>query len=157
MYPAVVDTFHQVHCLDLLRKNLITNYEYYYGRKYNFTPPIFQQAHLNHCLDSLLQDLMCQGDAHLNFFQWIEGQSGPQPDFAVNRQCRDFYAMRRWYDENTIPNFKERAKTYKLPPGQEARPRFKGWKEFVAERLAGYYGDRPLGYLEGLPPSCTAT
>lgn len=156
MYTAVLDGVHQVHCLDLLRKNLITNYEYYYGSHYNFTPPIFLQAHLNHCLDSLLQDLMCYADSHITFFNWVDGQKGGQPDFAVNRVCRDYNAMLDWFHDNMIPDWEEMVTHVQRKPTDKSKPQFAGWDEYVHDNLAGYDGGKPLGKLDNLPPSCTA-
>jgi len=156
-FAAILDGVHQVHCLDLIRKNLLVNYEYYYGRRYNFTPPIFLEAHLNHCLDSLLQDLMCHADTHLTTFNWVHGQSGGQPDFAVNRQCRNYDVMLKWFRDNTIVDWEERVKRLQRQPDEKERPRFVGWAEYVKDNVVGYDGDRPLGRMKNLPPSCVAT
>ncbi|KAK9418664.1 putative Tat pathway signal sequence [Seiridium unicorne] len=155
-YIAILDGVHQVHCLDVLRKNLITNYEYYYGSRFNFTPPLFQMAHVNHCLDSLLQDLMCYANPEITFFNWVEGQEAPQPDFAVNRVCRDYDAMIDWYEGNLIRNWEDLPKKLHWQPAQKRRPRFVGWKEYANSKLAGYRDGEPLGTLDSLPPSCTA-
>ncbi|KAF2995185.1 hypothetical protein E8E14_004074 [Neopestalotiopsis sp. 37M] len=155
-YTAIVDGMHQVHCLDLLRKNLITNYEYYYGSHYNFTPPIFLEVHVNHCLDSLLRDLMCNADEHITFFNWVEGQDGAQPDFAVNRVCRDYQALVDWFDDNMIQDWEHKVQQLHWQPEDKKRPRFDGWKEYTSRKFAGYQGGTPVGALENLPPSCTA-
>lgn len=157
MYLALLDGVHQVHCLNMIRKSLVNNYEYYYGQQYNFTPPIFTQAHVNHCLDSLLQDLMCYADSHITLFNWVDGQAGAQPDFAVNRVCRDYNTLMQWFDDNQIPDWQAKAKHLHRQPFDKARPRFAGWNEYVNGILAGYDGDVPLGTMSGLPPSCTAT
>lgn len=157
-YAALVDGIHQVHCLDLLRKNLITNYEYYYGRRWNFTPPLFHEAHVNHCLDTLLQDLMCTADPHITFYNFVEGQKDVQPDFAVNRVCRDYNQLVNWFDSNKILNLETADDELAWKPGQKRRPPFAGWKNYTESKLSGYDSDNmPLGRLENLPPACTRT
>lgn len=54
-YVAAEDTIHQLHCLNSLRTTLIHNYDYYWGQKWSFWPPLAVQAHMSHCLDILRQ------------------------------------------------------------------------------------------------------
>lgn len=42
------DVFHQLHCLNTIRKGLINNYDYYWGEMYGFVPPVNFERHLNH-------------------------------------------------------------------------------------------------------------
>ncbi|KAI0123270.1 hypothetical protein BJ170DRAFT_599237 [Xylariales sp. AK1849] len=45
-YLAEIDVFHQIHCLNALRKALVTNYDYYWGRRYGFEPPAMFETHM---------------------------------------------------------------------------------------------------------------
>lgn len=47
MYFMEIDTFHQLHCLNALRKGLVHNYDYYWGQ-YGFIPKSNFERHLNH-------------------------------------------------------------------------------------------------------------
>ena len=62
--PVYVEGFHQLHCLDLLRKGLYYNYEYYHSRGEGAfgDPEYIQRYHVSHCLDFLRQRLMCDFD-----------------------------------------------------------------------------------------------
>ncbi|KAH8665683.1 hypothetical protein BGZ61DRAFT_366243, partial [Ilyonectria robusta] len=56
-----------------------------------------------HCTDILMQHLMCNGNLDIITFNWVETQSNPFPDFAVNHQCRDFDAIYEWQDKHSVP------------------------------------------------------
>lgn len=59
---AEIDVFHQLHCLNALRKALVMNYDYYWGAKWGFEPPLMFTTHLEHCMDILRQNIMCHSD-----------------------------------------------------------------------------------------------
>ncbi|KAI0913248.1 hypothetical protein F4823DRAFT_631597 [Ustulina deusta] len=125
-YMGQIDVFHQIHCLNMLRQGLITNYNYYWGKKYGLTPPIQFGMHLNHCLGTILENLMCHADVDIVTFNWRESQDEPFPDFEIKKQCRDFEAIVEWQKEKQLDDTIERwkalqkpvdAKQRKMPPG----------------------------------------
>ncbi|KAI0009997.1 hypothetical protein F4779DRAFT_639808 [Xylariaceae sp. FL0662B] len=117
IYMAEVDVFHQIHCLNVLRKALITNYDYYWGRKWGFEPPLDFKTHLRHCTSLLLQGLMCHADVEVITHEWNEEQPWPFPDFGVVKQCRDFDALLEWAEANNLPKSHSRYMKYRPPPG----------------------------------------
>ncbi len=46
--------------------------------------------HLDHCADMLRQKLMCDADASLITYNWIQNHYSPHPNFNVQHQCRDY-------------------------------------------------------------------
>ena len=62
--PVFVEGFHQLHCLNLLRKSLFYNYDYYHSKsEVEFSDPeAVQRWHVSHCLDFIRQRLMCDFD-----------------------------------------------------------------------------------------------
>jgi hypothetical protein len=50
-YFMEIDVFHQLHCLNALRKGLIHNYDYYWGYEYGFVPKANFERHMNHVCD----------------------------------------------------------------------------------------------------------
>lgn len=89
---AGVDVFHQLHCLDKLRREIegATTPE-------NAT---LHRAHISHCVDVLAQALKCSASVDLVTFNWVEGHRMPQPDFNGKKVCRDFDGLRTWTIEN---------------------------------------------------------
>lgn len=104
---AGIEAFHQLHCLNTLRRGLIINYDYYWGHKVGFSPPTVYARHLNHCVDMLRQHLMCHADLEPFTFNWRVGQKKPYADFEIRKTCVDFEAVVRWQEENKNPRHSE--------------------------------------------------
>ncbi|PYH89273.1 hypothetical protein BO71DRAFT_453540 [Aspergillus ellipticus CBS 707.79] len=79
-YIGRIDVFHQIHCLDWLRREAY--FDHYFGKKW---PPGTTPANVDIYTHFL-------ADAQLNAF----------PDFSVNHKCRDFDALLAWQEENSI-------------------------------------------------------
>ncbi|KAI1410527.1 hypothetical protein F5Y13DRAFT_201982 [Hypoxylon sp. FL1857] len=122
LYMAEVDVFHQIHCLNSLRKALIFNYEYYYYDLYGFEPPLGFEVHARHCTSILLQSIMCHSDVEVVTHVWHESTPQPYPDFGVNRQCRDFDQLLRWKEESDLPHAHRKFGAYRAPEGATQVP-----------------------------------
>ncbi|KAI1271515.1 hypothetical protein F5Y07DRAFT_341916 [Xylaria sp. FL0933] len=55
----------QIHCLDTLGRELVTNYDYSFGTRWGFEAPIMFELHLRHCTKMLLQTSMCHADVKI--------------------------------------------------------------------------------------------
>ncbi|KAH8900839.1 hypothetical protein GQ53DRAFT_863583 [Thozetella sp. PMI_491] len=137
-YIAKVDVFHQIHCLNTLRKNLHKNYDYYYDKPEDK----FQDLHVSHCLVNLLENLMCYGNVDVYTHVWNDAQIHPFADFNINHKCRDFDAILAWQEENAIP----------LDSWSDARPP-DDYKVHVMshefKEVLHWYDDHPNVYFEG--------
>ena len=97
---AQFDVFHQLHCLNSLRK---VAYPDYYGfTKSKSKHPFLWAEHLNHCVDILMQTIMCHADTEIFTLQWMETQTYPFPDFSLNRKCKNFGAFIEFRDKNGV-------------------------------------------------------
>jgi len=120
-YIATYDVFHQIHCLNWLRKSV--NWEYYYGDE---KPTETYLMHQKHCIHMLLQSLMCNADVDVVTFEWMEGHDErveglvkgkkdggvgiqkrgnpqdaiPAANFNVHKMCRNFSALLEWAKKN---------------------------------------------------------
>lgn len=100
-YMANIDIFHLIHCLNEIRKDL--NFDYYFaGRWPDGKPSAWRRKHTAHCFHLLVQHLMCHADVDIITYQWTDAQYNAYPDFGVYRQCRDFEALLKWQEENTV-------------------------------------------------------
>ncbi|KAJ5037226.1 uncharacterized protein L3040_007403 [Drepanopeziza brunnea f. sp. 'multigermtubi'] len=126
-YMAELDIFHQLHCLNSLRKLIYPDY-YMYNAS-NTRHPDLWYVHLNHCVDVLAQNLMCTGSTDLLTVNWMETQSFPFPDFNINHQCRDFDALVEWKEENGVDL--ERWAAMKRPDGVRQVKPSEGIKEML--------------------------
>lgn len=129
-YAASWDVYHQLHCLNSLRKMAYSNY-------YNLTHPRAHpdkankhEIHLNHCVDMLMQALQCSGNVNLITLRWIETQDYPFPDFSINRQCVDFQAMTEWRKEKS-PDMSRWEELMRKPDGVEQLPMADAYYEML--------------------------
>ncbi|KAJ7653983.1 hypothetical protein DFH06DRAFT_1203397 [Mycena polygramma] len=91
-YVSTLDIFHQLHCLDTLRKQASTGYNYHR----------VSGKHIRHCIGVLRQALMCSADITTVVWQWSEKlQIAEQRDDIVH-VCRDFDQIREWADQRTF-------------------------------------------------------
>ncbi|GIZ44109.1 hypothetical protein CKM354_000731800 [Cercospora kikuchii] len=108
-YPANVEGLHQLHCLNLVRKSLYYNIDYYRakgeGAFINSEPIV--QLHVSHCLDIIRQQLMCQIDIGVLGQVWWQPKDQEEPeafvDFNTKHVCKNFDAIRQWAEERQLP------------------------------------------------------
>ncbi|KAJ5741016.1 hypothetical protein N7493_000888 [Penicillium malachiteum] len=79
-YFGRVDVFHQIHCLDALRREAY--WDHYYGSAYpgglNDTRPI-HRLHLSHCIYYLLQNVLCNANTAIYTHFWNGHGQAPFP------------------------------------------------------------------------------
>ncbi|KAI5927174.1 hypothetical protein F4810DRAFT_652682 [Camillea tinctor] len=128
-YVAQVDVFHQIHCLNELRKEI--HFDYYYSQdgalNHSSLPPEHME-HKKHCIHMLLQNLMCHADVEIITHNWVHYDIADQPnrpfaepfaDFNVIKKCRDFDALLEWAEENAVHDLKHKWAELKLPEGTQ--------------------------------------
>ncbi|KAH8590155.1 hypothetical protein B0O99DRAFT_691808 [Bisporella sp. PMI_857] len=90
----VIDAFHQIHCLMLIRKMGTDLLE---GK-----PPSglsHTTRHINHCYDTLRQGITCR--AHSVPLYVPEDGEALLPGVGQQRECRDWDALQRWVLDHT--------------------------------------------------------
>jgi hypothetical protein len=116
-YLAQVEVFHQIHCLNELRKEIF--YDYYY----NAQPDDIHRAHKAHCIHIILQSLMCIADVGIIQHNWVhnrklmEPQTRPFPDFSTEKTCRDFEAILEWATSQSVPDLSNKWHALRIPDG----------------------------------------
>ncbi|KAK2758423.1 hypothetical protein FQN53_008254 [Emmonsiellopsis sp. PD_33] len=88
--------FHQLHCLDKVRRYL--HKDYYHMEDHDSTVSLID--HMDHCIDMLRQALMCQADTTL--ITWEGSFTNPKPDFSATHYCRSFDTIHDWAKEREI-------------------------------------------------------
>ncbi|KAF2095999.1 hypothetical protein NA57DRAFT_78770 [Rhizodiscina lignyota] len=89
-YLAAVGMFHQLHCVDALRRNMFAS------SKGNAALDRKAIAHLDHCADYLRQVLTCHGDVSIVSFHWNEAIQKNTPIFDGLQHCRKFEPIFEW-------------------------------------------------------------
>ena len=100
-HVARIEVFHQIHCLNWLRKELW--FDHYFGHKFpDGKPNASHRAHQYHCLFILLEGLKCNANVEPYLHYWSDSQKEPFPDFNNRHQCRDFDTVLKFHEENSI-------------------------------------------------------
>ena len=90
-YIIGLDVFHQLHCLNKIRKALSSDY---YGAD--------ALMHVSHCMEHLRQAVMCNVDISTVFWTWSEVKKKALADARVTHTCRDFGAVKEWAEGRRI-------------------------------------------------------
>jgi Mycotoxin biosynthesis protein UstYa len=102
-FAGRIDVFHQIHCLDAIRRDV--HWDYYYDDMYpkgrNHSGSL-HKLHLSHCIYLLLQNIMCNANVDVYTHTWNDAVPYPFADFNINHQCRDFDAILEWQEENSV-------------------------------------------------------
>ena len=134
-YLAQIDVFHQIHCLNELRKEI--HFDYYYGARFRGQPPPPQHmTHKKHCLHVLLQNLMCHADVDVIAHHWVHYRERPSrpaaeplADFSIVKQCRDFDSLLAWARANAVTDLGRKWRELRAPDGA-----------IVFDGTGGYFG-----------------
>ncbi|KAF7563317.1 hypothetical protein G7046_g791 [Stylonectria norvegica] len=104
-----VEGMHHLHCLNLVRKSLWFNYDYYKGMKMH----AFQneedilRLHVTHCLDTVRQVLMCNVDTSVLGQVWVASDNPEDPiafpDFNTRHVCKNYEAVKDWAEKLQAP------------------------------------------------------
>jgi len=116
-FPANVEGLHHLHCLNLLRKSLYHNYDYYHalGKGAFSNDDRVIRSHVTHCLDILRQQLMCTVDVGVLGQVWWNKESPTAfTDFNTKHMCRNFEDVRKWAEAHQAP--KDVSEDYLKPP-----------------------------------------
>ncbi|KAF9486940.1 hypothetical protein BDN71DRAFT_770718 [Pleurotus eryngii] len=94
-YAVELNVFHELHCLNRIRKTIYS--EHYPDMRISLPG---KEIHMSHCLDSIRQSLVCSSDVSLIVWKWDEeaGQSFPRGN--VVHRCRDLDRIKEWALEN---------------------------------------------------------
>ncbi|KAF4576976.1 hypothetical protein EYR36_004960 [Pleurotus pulmonarius] len=90
-YVVELDVFHQLRCLDRIRRTI---YSDYYPEAHISVED--NEEYVSHCVDSIRQSLMCSSDVSLLVWQWDEAALQSRIRTDVVHRCRDFDNVKGW-------------------------------------------------------------
>ncbi|SCO22123.1 uncharacterized protein FFE2_15161 [Fusarium fujikuroi] len=99
-YVIELNVFHQLHCLNMIRKRL-----YIEDGKYDPNHKLTGIEHLEHCYDALRQSLMCSADITPLPWVWSDKAQEAKEVARVMHTCRDFDILRNWAREHAVHHF----------------------------------------------------
>ncbi|KAG2751562.1 hypothetical protein P692DRAFT_20830824 [Suillus brevipes Sb2] len=99
-YMATVEVFHQLHCLDMLRRASHGDQYYHHGVMHESDEEY--RTYLDHCIEWLRQSAMCSSDVTMVTREWVSGITTPVANFDGRRECRNFEKILNWVDEHRV-------------------------------------------------------
>ncbi|KAF8993370.1 hypothetical protein BDQ17DRAFT_1312361 [Cyathus striatus] len=93
-YIAGLDVFHQLHCLNLVRRALNKDH---YPNDVHLT-----EEHISHCVDSVRQSLMCNADISVNVWQWSDEVKGVVGYSTQAHSCKNFNKLLDWARDHRL-------------------------------------------------------
>ncbi|KAJ3714546.1 hypothetical protein DFJ43DRAFT_1103872 [Lentinula guzmanii] len=90
-YIVTLEVFHQLHCLNLLRKSLYPDY---------YSTTLID--HLDHCVDILRQALTCTIDINPLSWHWYEPRQATETKLNGAHKCVDFGKIQDWAYEHKL-------------------------------------------------------
>lgn len=121
-----VEGMHHLHCLNLLRKGLWYNYDYYkkLGHHAFKNDEMILRKHASHCLDTVRQVLMCNADTGVLGQVWYDpADVRAFPDFQTHHKCKNFDDIKKWAVELQAPPPEELPEDFmKGPEGDDVLP-----------------------------------
>lgn len=128
-HAGFMDVFHNIHCLDFLRREV---YSDYYGE--SSKSPLGRQ-HLDHCIEILLEELMCRPNMGVITYRWMDGHPMPVPDFVQKQKCWNFDEVTAWKDSHGHINDRGFYEDYyaKLRNEVKQTPLTPGWEKLTKE------------------------
>ncbi|KAJ7120010.1 hypothetical protein C8R46DRAFT_1019907 [Mycena filopes] len=95
---AELDLFHQLHCLNTIRKAL---HPVYYP-EWDITKGGYPQDHITHCVEWLRHSIMCHSDTSVVVWQWNTELNQTSPNTTIPHTCRNFEPIQEWSRQNSL-------------------------------------------------------
>lgn len=104
-YLIGLDVFHQLHCLDNVRKALWP--ERYAADKHmgGQGMSLLSHKHVDHCIDQIRQSIMCQSDLTPNWLTWSDAFQSNMAARDMMHTCRSFDKVQQWARERAQEPF----------------------------------------------------
>ncbi|KAK0609433.1 hypothetical protein B0T14DRAFT_441827 [Immersiella caudata] len=100
-YYVTLTMYHELHCL--MRFRWFLHPEYYANKTWE------EQAadkglmgHYRHCIWSLLESVMCNGDTSMRTFHWDPKKPAPKPDSPAERKCVNWDWLYKWTSDRSF-------------------------------------------------------
>ncbi|KEQ93034.1 hypothetical protein AUEXF2481DRAFT_346613 [Aureobasidium subglaciale EXF-2481] len=99
LYFAVPEYYHQMHCLDNIRKYIFRDSYPDFLPFHGTDEQVW--GHVDHCIDLLRQRIMCTADVGLIIYYWEGPERIPKANFATEHMCRNLDAIDGWVRDHS--------------------------------------------------------
>ncbi|KAF4966746.1 hypothetical protein FSARC_5611 [Fusarium sarcochroum] len=98
-YIVELDVFHQLHCLNMLRK-LVYPDVYEMDLTSDSEKAADNIFHMEHCYEQLRQSLQCSSDVSTIYWEWSEKKQRMFGNVRTTHTCKNFGKIRDWAVEH---------------------------------------------------------
>ncbi|KAF5019109.1 hypothetical protein F66182_8878 [Fusarium sp. NRRL 66182] len=98
-YVVELDVFHQLHCLNMLRK-LVYPHVYEMDLTSTSDEAADNIFHMEHCYEQLRQSLQCSSDISTIYWEWSEKRQRMFGNVRTTHTCKNFEKIRGWAVEH---------------------------------------------------------
>ncbi|ESK90002.1 hypothetical protein Moror_7932 [Moniliophthora roreri MCA 2997] len=97
-YIVQLDVFHQLHCLNIIRKALHRDYYEHLHADSGHMPDSKEdeEQHVAHCIEHLRQSIVCASDVSTIVWQWIPERNQTMGRSGVPHTCKSFDKISEW-------------------------------------------------------------
>ncbi|KAF7348861.1 hypothetical protein MVEN_01406200 [Mycena venus] len=103
-YLVLLHVFHDLHCLNYIRRGLHPEHS-----RFNLSDSNVA-FHLDHCVESLRRTLMCSPDLSLLVWQWEDERQLTLPQDTSAHECVNFDRLTEWAENRALINEWDRTK-----------------------------------------------
>ncbi|KAI9845205.1 MAG: hypothetical protein M1838_001823 [Thelocarpon superellum] len=95
-YIVGLSVFHQLHCLNMVRQAMYATVQYPGDHE------LLGMEHIDHCIDTIRQNLMCNADVSVLVWEWDESSKRTKEIAQIAHTCRDRDKIRQWGMDNRL-------------------------------------------------------
>ncbi|KUJ11014.1 uncharacterized protein LY89DRAFT_688977 [Mollisia scopiformis] len=106
-YPVLPEAIHEMHCVNMVRRNLYYNIEHTRAGCHppNCEPPeleSWRMQHVDHCLEIIRNRVACTADLGIVPFMWYGPNGKLAGDMARMHTCSNYDAIRKFVTEKGV-------------------------------------------------------
>ncbi|KAH8651632.1 hypothetical protein BGZ60DRAFT_388256, partial [Tricladium varicosporioides] len=98
-YVVTLNVFHQLHCLNTVRKRIWST------ETYDPKDELMGIEHIEHCIDAIRQSLMCSADVTPIPWVWWEKDHEAKAIAEIAHTCRNFEDIQEWGKQHRVEHF----------------------------------------------------
>uniref|UniRef100_A0A0W0FDA5 Tat pathway signal sequence n=1 Tax=Moniliophthora roreri TaxID=221103 RepID=A0A0W0FDA5_MONRR len=98
-YVVALDVYHQLHCLNLIRKAFHSDYYHKLHAGHVVHPRLSEEEHITHCIEHLRQSIICASDVSTIVWHWNSEKNMTIGRSGVPHTCKNFDKISEWANQ----------------------------------------------------------
>ncbi|KAI3612864.1 hypothetical protein WG66_005458 [Moniliophthora roreri] len=118
-YVVALDVYHQLHCLNLIRKAFYWDYYHKLHPGPVINSSISEEEHVPHCIEHLRQSIVCASDVSAIVWYWDVEKNKTISRPAVPHTCKNFDKISEWANQPENRIYWNEFDLYVKPPSDD--------------------------------------